>query len=413
MGRTEARLKNWIDQGKSLSDCNPELAKEWDYEKNAPLLPTQVLRSSSKKVWWRDEEGHCWQATINSRDRGNGCPYCSGHKVLTGFNDLATLFPDLALEFDVEKNKNLTSSDILAGTSKKYWWKCKKGHTWEAAVVQRTKAGTGCPFCSGQKVWAGFNDLASQMPDVAAEWDYDKNESHRPEEYTLKSTFKAWWLCKKSHSWQATIANRANGTGCPICANKIIIAGINDLATLYPEIEKEWDYVKNSGLSPREVAVSSGKKVWWKCAKGHSWKTTIASRTGGSRCPECTKELHSSFPEKAILFYVREMGYDVENNQRYDCLLGRELDIYLPDLKIGIEYDGGAFHTDTERDIQKNRLCEKSGIRLIRVRESVCPKLPDDIEVITVLKNDKASLTEAINTCKLSALPCPFIISSC
>ena len=96
------------------------------------------------------------------------------------------------------------------------------------------------------------------------------------------------------------------------------------------------------------------------------------------------------------------MGYDVENNQRCDCLLGRELDIYLPDLKIGIEYDGGAFHTDTERDIQKNRLCEKSGIRLIRVRESVCPKLPDDIEVITVLKNDKASLTEAIK--ELSSL---------
>ena len=398
MGRTEARLKNWIEQGKSLSGCNPTLAEEWDYEKNAPLLPTEVLRSSSKKVWWKDKEGHGWQATINSRDRGSGCPYCSGKKVLPGYNDLAKLFPDIASEFDTEKNSNIRPSDVLSGTAKKYWWKCKNGHTWEAAVVQRTKGGTGCPFCSGQKVWMGFNDLASQMPNVAEEWDYEKNEPHRPEEYTVKSTFKAWWRCEKGHSWQVSVANRASGTGCPVCANKVIVAGENDLATLYPEVAKEWDSEKNGSLSPNEVAISSGKKIWWRCAKGHSWRTTIASRTAGSKCPECTKEQHTSFPEKAILFYVRKMGYEVENNQRYDFLSGKEIDIFIPELKMGIEYDGGAFHTDSERDIQKNRLCEKSGIRLIRVRESECPNLPNDIYVITVLKNDKASLTDAIKS---------------
>lgn len=202
MGRAESRIKKWIEQGKSLFDCNAELAEEWDYEKNAPLTPSEVLRSSSVKVWWKDSKGHGWEATVNSRDRGSGCPYCSGKKVLLGYNDLETLFPNIAIEFDKEKNYPIVSSMVLAGTAKKYWWKCKEGHSWQATVVQRTKSGTGCPFCSGQKVLEGYNDLQSRLPKLAAEWDYDKNGTNTPKQFTIKSTYRAWWRCERGHSWQ-------------------------------------------------------------------------------------------------------------------------------------------------------------------------------------------------------------------
>ena len=62
----------------------------------------------------------------------------------------------------------------VAISLKKIIWKCKHGHEWEASVKSRTINGTGCPYCSHNKVLAGFNDLASQYPDIAAEWS-DRN----------------------------------------------------------------------------------------------------------------------------------------------------------------------------------------------------------------------------------------------
>ena len=46
----------------------------------------------------------------------------------------------------------------------------EKGHEWEAAVKSRTINKTGCPYCSHNKVLAGFNDFATLLPDIAAEW---------------------------------------------------------------------------------------------------------------------------------------------------------------------------------------------------------------------------------------------------
>ena len=61
---------------------NPTLMAEWNWEKNNELSldPNTLTLGSGKKVWWICDKGHEWQATISSRNRGNGCPYCSGRK---------------------------------------------------------------------------------------------------------------------------------------------------------------------------------------------------------------------------------------------------------------------------------------------------------------------------------------------
>ena len=126
------------------------MAKEWNYERNDGLTPMDVMPNSVKKVWWMCSQGHEWQASIDHRSRGNGCPYCSGQKVLKGYNDLQTVNPALANEWNYEKNDGLTPMDVLPNSNKKVWWKCSKGHEWQAIIVNRNK-GRCCPQCAKEK----------------------------------------------------------------------------------------------------------------------------------------------------------------------------------------------------------------------------------------------------------------------
>jgi DNA-directed RNA polymerase subunit RPC12/RpoP len=140
---------------RSLSETHPNLLAEWDYGKNSPLTPKDITAGSHKKVWWRCKHGHSWKAEVKSRigslsrAKGTGCPYCHNKKVLIGFNDLATTNPDLAAEWDYGKNNPLTPKDVVAGSNKRVWWRCKYGHSWKVSVANRNK-GSRCPHCNSQ-----------------------------------------------------------------------------------------------------------------------------------------------------------------------------------------------------------------------------------------------------------------------
>jgi hypothetical protein len=270
-----------------LLTVNPELASEWDFEKNAGLRPENVAVNTRIKVWWRCEKGHSWQAQVSNRNYGTGCPYCSNRIALAGYNDLATVAPKLCLEWDHERNAPLKPVDVTLGTSRSVWWRCAKGHSWKTMVVTRHK-GSGCPVCAGRVVIPGDNDLKTLRPDIADEWDYEKNGDLRPEHVTVQSTYKAWWKCKKSHSYTTRVYNRFSGTNCPYCSGTLPIIGENDLATLYPHLLDEWDYEKNGLKKPEDYTCGSNKMVWWKCPRGHRWKASIVSRTvAHSKCPYC------------------------------------------------------------------------------------------------------------------------------
>ena len=110
--------------------------------------------------------------------------------LVKGINDLKTVNPALASEWDNDRNGNTGPDEVMSGSEKKAWWKCSLGHSWRAAVYSRNSAGNGCPYCAGQKVLAGFNDLASRNPALASEWDYEKNGPLKPEEVTERSNRK-------------------------------------------------------------------------------------------------------------------------------------------------------------------------------------------------------------------------------
>ena len=154
--------------------------------------------------------------------------------------------------------------------------------------IQLRNRGNGCPYCAGQMVLRGKNDLLTVNPVVAGQWDYEKN-SFRPEDVHSSSNRYAWWKCENGHSWRAKISNRVLlGRGYPYCNRKLAITGVNDLKTVNPELAKQWDYAKNGAKTPDTVAANSKSKVWWLCEKGHSWQSTVASRnTGKNGCPYC------------------------------------------------------------------------------------------------------------------------------
>lgn len=135
-----------------LATLRPDILEQWDYEKNGGIDPSAILPSTHDRVWWRCSLGHSWQAMVFSRtkEKGAGCPYCTGKKVLSGFNDLGTLKPKLAEQWHPTLNGGLGPEEVSLGSNRKVWWRCGAGHVWQAAVYSRTRSkGTGCPVCAG------------------------------------------------------------------------------------------------------------------------------------------------------------------------------------------------------------------------------------------------------------------------
>ena len=463
-----------------LATKRPDLLGEWDYEKNGSLTPQQLTQFTNKKVWWKCPKGHSYLQTVSSKSTQNsGCPYCSGTKVLKGFNDFASQYPGLLKEWDYEKNEimpeevsqksskrvhwicrtcgrkwtaaisdrangqgckvcgnlrgmELRRSNILSSggslaekrpellsewdyekntispfnitvssTSKKVYWLCDMGHSYLMTPASKTNQNQGCPYCAGKHVLKGFNDLETNYPEIAKLWDYNRNNL-TPSEVMKGSSKKVWWICPDcGKPYLMPIHQRTKETNnyvCYACSKKRgaetkvknMIADGNTLAVLEPELAKEWHPSKNGGLTPNDVTRASSQKVWWLCLKcGNEWQMRVHARAKGQGCPECAKAYQTSEPEQMIFYYVSKYLPDAINSYKNEQLGRQEIDIYIPSLHLGIEYDGRRWHKDTEKDKKKTEQLKKLGIDLVRFRENRCPELDDGSFQITADDNYK------------------------
>lgn len=410
----------------NLLKDNKKMMEEYDFQKNININLNTITEKSPNYVFWICKNCHgSWKAPVARRTAGSKCPYCTNRKVLTGYNDLASKFPSLLDEWDYEKNKNIKPSKIVYGSHTSVWWKCSKcGNEWKTAIVQRTKlkGSTGCPECGKLKGTlahstpvVGENDLATVCPEILDEWDYEKNKDINPTQFLKNSIHKVWWKCIYcGNSYERPINSKVKSKpGCPDCAKKRAgnlrsapIVGKNDLKTIYPDIVEEWDYEKNDNL-PESYLATSNKKVWWKCKYGHEWSASISNRVKGNKCPECRKEYHVSFPEKAIFYYVSKHFKDAEENYPIGNSNGKEMDIYIPTLRIGIEYDGYFWHRNKKRDLEKDIICFNNNIKLIRVREEGLPLLKSTSIIFNINTNkDNTNEMEKCITDILKYLKC-------
>ena len=331
-----------------LQTANPSLSKEWHYENNQGLTPMDITSNSDKKVWWRCNEGHEWQARIADRSKGNSCPYCAGKKVLVGYNDLNTVNIELAKEWNYEKNNSLTPMDVTANSDKKVWWKCSKGHEWAAKIYSRSN-GSGCPACSSEKhtsfpEYAMIYYLQKQGLDVIHS---SKKHGYELDIYipSLKIAieYDGYYWHKDKVSLDLEKNRKCENDGIKLYRIREGLSSLNDSSIDYvtqrnqkdfpkileeilheiigvsvdidferdaiaigslreytdkeksvlfanPKLAKEWNYEMNGDLKPQNFTVSSQRKVWWRCQKGHNWQSTIANRSSGYGCPYCANQ---------------------------------------------------------------------------------------------------------------------------
>jgi hypothetical protein len=144
-----------------------------------------------------------------------------------------------------------------------------------------------------QRGAAAGRTLAELFPDVAAQWHPTKNGVLQPETVYAGSGRKVWWQCAAlGHEWQASVLNRSQGTGCPYCSGNKAGQG-NTLLDRYPDLASQWHPTLNGDLTPDQLTPGTTRKAWWRCAQGHEWQASIASRTAGRGCRKCTRERRS------------------------------------------------------------------------------------------------------------------------
>lgn len=329
--------------------------------------------------------------------------------------------------WDVIKNNEigLDPKTTPVNSCKEAFWKCGNGHFWKEKISRIYGRKNKCLYCSGRLVWKGDNDLQTLFPHIAAEWDYEKNDI-TPDKVSPRDTSVFWWKCQNGHpSFQRSVEHRVSRHDiCPYCSGRKVISGVNDLRSLFPDIASEWDLEGNRGILPSDVSPETWKAYNWICPKGHHYSMKVHLRTHSIKaidCPKCVKAHSTSFPEQAVFYYTKQVFPDAINRYKGLTKTKLELDIYIPSLSIGVEYDGKLYHSSKEareREKQKYSICKKKDIRLIRIREGDEPKTlfldsadkiyyikkrPNDLEMDTFLFSFLNDLTQ--KTRKGIALP--------
>lgn len=377
-----------------LATTNPELARQWHPTNNHPLLPTEVTCRSGRKVWWL-HHGHQWEATIKSRDNGQGCAVCVGRQIMVGVNDLSSVNTGLAAQWHPTKNGSLTPHDVTAQCSRQAWWVDTHGHEWRSTINNRA-TGLGCPFCSNRQLLDGFNDLATTHPDVASRWHPTKNGDLTPRDVGAGSSRKVWWQ-DHGHDWQAPPKHGRDGQanhGCGVCRGLQVMVGVNDLATTRPDLARQWHPHKQS-LTPYDVTTHSMKRAWWLDSHGHEWSSTIASRSNGAGCPECAllAPRMTSAVEQAVRAELRRRFSGTRphgtrlprtdgrnHNRAWNC----DIVIDLPNQKpVIVEYDGDYRHHGNEQgDRAKATDLRHQGHLVVRIRTGKLSLLhPHDVHI--------------------------------
>ncbi|WP_161602188.1 zinc-ribbon domain-containing protein [Tautonia marina] len=286
-----------------LSSTHPHLVAEWHPTRNGSLSSDHVTAGSNKKVWWRcsNDPSHEWPAVIRSRSQGSGCPICQGRQASPA-TSLRALHPELAAEWHPTRNGDLTPDDVVPGSGRKVWWRCRRdtSHEWDAVVGSRAQ-GCGCPICRGLRA-SPATCLRALHPELAAEWHPTLNGDLTPDDVVPGSEKVVWWQCRKdpSHEWKAKVQSRAKPSGgCPGCKS---------LRALHPELAAEWHPTRNGDLTPDKVTPGSKRKVWWQChaTPPHEWQAQVNNRTNGAGCSICggrvaspTTSLRALHPELA------------------------------------------------------------------------------------------------------------------
>lgn len=442
-----------IEGVNDLASHHPQIAAEWHPTLNGQLTPTQITPRSNKKAWWQCSLGHEWESPLNNRvGLGRGCPVCANQKVLKGFNDFESRYPEIAAQWHPTLNGELTPDAVFPRSTKEVYWLCNEGHTFINKIQNQANA-PACKICNGHELVQGITDLATTHPQLAALWHPTKNSPLEPTMVTAKHWGKVYWLCENGHEryraperevsrkprcvecpkkvvlkvkpnniaithpelvkqwhptlngdkkpehvtagvnkkifwlcnighvWDSGVNSRSKGSNCPICHGLKVLPGFNDLETLHPKIAADWHSTLNTTLLPSMVAAGTHQKFWWICSKNnHIWEATVKDRVRGTGCPKCATTISRQEQEMADYLRAYYPNLTIQNSNR-KVISPLELDIYIPERKIAIEFNGLYWHDERSKGKgyhhKKWLECKNKGIQLIQIWEDDWNKRKD------------------------------------
>lgn len=202
----------------SLAESHPKLAEELHPERNEDITPHNIRADTSVVLWWRCACSFEWRATGRVRVRGQReCPRCRGSRIAAGFTNMRTTHPHLAQQFHPTRNGALSPDVLVAGTNKRLWWRCEvDGYEWRTTGSSRVR-GTGCPLCASNYVVPGRTDMETTHPEVASDWDSERNPGTSPSRLLAGTQRRCWWLCPDGHRERESGAARVRRGGCRAC----------------------------------------------------------------------------------------------------------------------------------------------------------------------------------------------------
>ena len=282
-----------------LETLNPQLACEWNYEKNGEIKPSDIRLNHNSKVWWTCPQGHEYQASPNHRNNGTNCPICNSGRQ-TSFAEQAVyyyikkIYPDAVNRYR-EIFDNKMEVDIYIPSLKTaieydgVYWHNRKEKSKQREIIKYQK-------CKQQgirliRLRESISNTEHEIADICfyvENVDNIKNLNmlirHLLDEIDLRSNM---WTRKNPRMVHSPVNVDADRDRFEILKYKQV-SNKNNLKELYPELAKEWNYEKNGNFTPDKVTPGSDKRVWWKCKEcGHEWITTVGHRVGGTGCPIC------------------------------------------------------------------------------------------------------------------------------
>lgn len=341
----------------------------WDYEKNT-MDPGNLGSGMHVSAWFLCDNGHSRFAPINSTiKRKSRCRVCLGLEIVPGVNDIWTVEPELTSRYlDTSRNIGIDTTRVSAGNpTLKLDWTCGT-HYWSDSPGKMYGRYRGCKYCDGRAIYPGYNDAFTLNPEIADRLVYDPSAGVDYTKISTSSTRVLTWTCENNHIYDASVRSIVrDNSKCPFCTRRIPLKGETDLYTTHKElVDLMWDFDKNTIL-PNTLLSGSDNIVWWKCAKGHSWEAHVYSVTGGSRCKKCVGRVSKG--EDELEEFLQGLGVTVERNNKTE-IYPKEIDLYLPEFRIGIEYNGTFWHSDAYRnqhlrDMDKYTAMLEAGIRPI------------------------------------------------
>jgi hypothetical protein len=296
----------------------PELASQWMKKENG-CTARYVNVSSRRLAQWQCpfNKGHAYRTKVCARTAklgGQGCPFCyHGARVnLVQFDGALAQYVRTAL------NRGFNLTDLPRAF--KVFWRCgtNPDHLWYESFDKLQKREFTCPKCYEADNAKPAATLAD-FPDLVTQIDPTANEVLDPSQISTGSHIKITWKCSAGldHVWQARVFNRTlNAAGCPCCANKQISV-TNCLATIAPNLCKDFHPSLNGSDTADSIIATSNKSCWWLCQFcSHEWQMAVRARTiGKSLCPTCKAGPASTAPILSVGFVRSTIRSIAQGNQ--------------------------------------------------------------------------------------------------